>query len=328
MHSVASAARGDRNLDPPVVPQSAEQPLREGVITLYFPGPLNSYHIDLYIANGSSFSVEMIVIDGSVVMPNHIIWDSFGTFEGPATLMALVGEDTQTVTATFVGFDPGETCRFDTLHPDFPNQPNVAVVQLAGVACTVFADGCGAEGVFAVEGNNVVVEPRARASGRRSLHLGSNKMPLPMIQGVPRMLDARVEPRSSQNAIGMKIVNARGRELILSSKGAVRITKGPTMRTLVILVVSMALVASIAAQDLGNQAPVKPVVTYPENIPNPERQGGDTIALARGHPVRPYTTTPAPPSASLTTTTTSARTAAATAPDVVYKYVADRRPGP
>ena len=155
---VASAARGDRNLDPPVVPQSAEQPLREGVITLYFPGPLNSYHVDLYIANGSSFSVEMIVIDGSVVMPNHIIWDSFGTFEGPATIMALVGEDTQTVTATFVGFDPGETCRFDTLDPDFPNQPNVAVVQLAGVACTVFADGCGAEGVFAVEGNNVVVE--------------------------------------------------------------------------------------------------------------------------------------------------------------------------
>ncbi len=154
---VASAARGDLNLDALTVPPSVDQPLREGAITLYFPGPLNSYHVDLRIDNGSSFSIEMIVIDGSVVTPTPIIWDSFGTFGGPATLMALVGEDTPTVTATFVAFDPGESCSFDTLDPDFPNQPNVAVVQLVGVACTVFADGYSAEGEFAVEGDNVVV---------------------------------------------------------------------------------------------------------------------------------------------------------------------------
>ena len=131
-----------------------------------------------------------------------------------------------------------------------------------------------------------------------------------------------VEPRYGRNAIGMKIVNARGRELVQASEGAVRIAKGPTMRTLVILVVSMALVASIAAQDLGNQAPVKPVVTYPENIPNPERQGGDTIALAHVIPSLPWYSDSGTTAGYNDDYDEVCPYTGATAPDVVYKYVA------
>jgi hypothetical protein len=39
----------------------------------------------------------------------------------------------------------------------------------------------------------------------------------------------------------------------------------------------LALVGSAMAFDLGNQAPDKPAINVPENIPNPDRQGGDTI---------------------------------------------------
>jgi hypothetical protein len=81
------------------------------------------------------------------------------------------------------------------------------------------------------------------------------------------------------------------------------------------------MTAAAAAYDLGNQAPVKPVVTYPENVPNPERQGGDTIALAHVIPSLPYSDSG----------TTAGYTndydavcpyTGSTSPDVVYRYVA------
>ncbi len=93
------------------------------------------------------------------------------------------------------------------------------------------------------------------------------------------------------------------------------------MRNLVFVVLGLVLTASAAAQDLGPQAPVKVPQAYPENIPNPIRQGGDTIATATVIPALPY-------SDSGTTVGRVERlrrgvpVRGSTAPDVVYKYVA------
>ena len=46
---------------------------------------------------------------------------------------------------------------------------------------------------------------------------------------------------------------------------------------MLVFAMMLALVGSAMAVDLGNQAPVKPEVTYPQNIPSDMRQGGDTI---------------------------------------------------
>ena len=61
------------------------------------------------------------------------------------------------------------------------------------------------------------------------------------------------------------------------------------MKAMITIMLMVGVVGIAAAYDLGNQAPVKPVVTYPENIPTPERQGGDTIALAQVILSLPYT---------------------------------------
>jgi hypothetical protein len=93
------------------------------------------------------------------------------------------------------------------------------------------------------------------------------------------------------------------------------------MRKLLVLALVLGLVGVAAANDLGNQAPVKTPQSYPENIPNPVRQGGDTIASATVIPALPYNDSG----------TTVGRVddydeicpySGATAPDVVYKYVA------
>lgn len=60
------------------------------------------------------------------------------------------------------------------------------------------------------------------------------------------------------------------------------------MRSILATVLIIILAASASAYDLGNQAPVKPAVTYPGNVPNPERQGGDTIATAFAIPALPF----------------------------------------
>ncbi len=52
------------------------------------------------------------------------------------------------------------------------------------------------------------------------------------------------------------------------------------MRTLLTIVIVLGLAGVAAAYDLGSQAPVKSPASYPENVPNPQRQGGDTIATA------------------------------------------------
>ncbi len=93
------------------------------------------------------------------------------------------------------------------------------------------------------------------------------------------------------------------------------------MRKVLVLALVLGLVGVAAANDLGNQAPVKSPQSYPENIPNPERQGGDTIASATVIPALPYNDSG---------TTVGyvddydeiCPYSGATAPDVVYKYVA------
>jgi len=60
------------------------------------------------------------------------------------------------------------------------------------------------------------------------------------------------------------------------------------MRKVLVLALVLGLVGVAAANDLGNQAPVKSPQSYPENIPNPVLQGGDTIANAMLIPAIPY----------------------------------------
>jgi hypothetical protein len=93
------------------------------------------------------------------------------------------------------------------------------------------------------------------------------------------------------------------------------------MRPVIMTMLLAAAVVSASAQDLGNQAPAKPVATYPENIPNPILQGGDTFANATVIPDLPYN------DSGTTVGYTNNYDAVCpytggTAPDVVYRYVA------
>jgi hypothetical protein len=92
------------------------------------------------------------------------------------------------------------------------------------------------------------------------------------------------------------------------------------MKAMITIMLVVGVVGVAAAYDLGNQAPVKPVVSYPENVPNPERQGGDTIALALVIPSLPYSDSGT--TAGYTNDYEEACQTAAWAPDVVYKYIA------
>jgi hypothetical protein len=89
----------------------------------------------------------------------------------------------------------------------------------------------------------------------------------------------------------------------------------------IILALAVILAGSSLAQDLGPRGRVKVPRSCPENVPNPIRQGGDTIANATVIPALPYDDTG----------TTAGRVddydeacpySGATAPDVVYKYFA------
>ncbi len=91
------------------------------------------------------------------------------------------------------------------------------------------------------------------------------------------------------------------------------------MRTLLVIAWVLGLAGLAAAADLGSQAPLKTPRSHPENVPNPHRQGGDTIATALVIPSLPYADTG----------TTSGFTndydetcpyGASTSPDVVYAY--------
>ncbi len=92
------------------------------------------------------------------------------------------------------------------------------------------------------------------------------------------------------------------------------------MRKLLVLALVLGIVGVAAANDLGNQAPVKSPGIYPENIPNPERQGGDTIALATVIPSLPYNDTGT--TVGYVDNYQPTCFGANGAPDVVYSYTA------
>ncbi len=91
------------------------------------------------------------------------------------------------------------------------------------------------------------------------------------------------------------------------------------MRRVFMIVSVLNLAITASAHDLGNTPPPKPTTTYPANIPNPIRQGGDTIADALVIPSLPFNDAG----------TTAGYTndydevcpySGSTAPDVVYSY--------
>ncbi len=92
------------------------------------------------------------------------------------------------------------------------------------------------------------------------------------------------------------------------------------MRALIMLALALNLAVAAAAQDIGHKGPVKQPQSYPENIPDPDRQAGDTIATATLIPALPY-------SDSGTTVgyvddyDEVCPYSGGTAPDVVYKFV-------
>lgn len=60
------------------------------------------------------------------------------------------------------------------------------------------------------------------------------------------------------------------------------------MRKLLTIAMVLCMVGVAAASDFGNQAPIKANPVVPENVPNPELQGGDTIFSATVIPSVPY----------------------------------------
>ena len=91
------------------------------------------------------------------------------------------------------------------------------------------------------------------------------------------------------------------------------------MKAMITIMLALGFVGVAAAHDLGNQAPVKPVVTYPKNVPNPERQGGDTIGTATvlSYPFFYETGTTAGYTDNYDEACPDAQS---TSPDVVYSY--------
>jgi hypothetical protein len=94
------------------------------------------------------------------------------------------------------------------------------------------------------------------------------------------------------------------------------------MKAMIAIVLVVGIVGAATAYDLGNRGPVKPIGTYPENVPDPGRQGGDTIATAFLIPSLPY----------YDSGTTAGYTndydevcpySGSFSPDVVYRYVAN-----
>jgi hypothetical protein len=60
------------------------------------------------------------------------------------------------------------------------------------------------------------------------------------------------------------------------------------MRKLLVIALVLGLAGVASAADLGNQMPAKATPNVPQNIPNPDRQGGDTVLNATVIPGLPY----------------------------------------
>jgi hypothetical protein len=60
------------------------------------------------------------------------------------------------------------------------------------------------------------------------------------------------------------------------------------MRTIFVAILCLGFASLATGLDLGNQAPVKTPAVYPQDVPGPQRQGGDTIATAMVIPAIPF----------------------------------------
>ncbi len=93
------------------------------------------------------------------------------------------------------------------------------------------------------------------------------------------------------------------------------------MRKLLVLALVLGMVGVAAAYDLGNQAAVKTPGVYPENVPNPELQGGDTIENATLIAALPFNDSGTTVGYTNNYDYACSYTGS-TSPDVVYKFVA------
>ena len=115
-----------------------------------FEGPLDSFSINLNLQNASSGEVrEVGVSTRTAKFP--ILFDTFGSYSGPATLVGTDGVDTEVVTARFANFSPDKAVKFVGMDPDFQGDVSsgVRVGDFAGSRMVVlFADGSTGFGEF------------------------------------------------------------------------------------------------------------------------------------------------------------------------------------
>jgi len=115
-----------------------------------FDGPLDSFSINLSLQNASSGEVrEVGVSTRTAKFP--ILFDTFGSYSGPATLVGTDGVDTEVVTARFANFSPDKAVKFVGMDPDFQGDVSsgVRVGDFAGSRMVVlFADGSTGFGEF------------------------------------------------------------------------------------------------------------------------------------------------------------------------------------
>ena len=115
-----------------------------------FDGPLDSFSINLSLQNASSGEVrEVGVSTRTAKFP--ILFDTFGSYSGPATLVGTDGVDAEVVTARFANFSPDKAVKFVGMDPDFQGDVSsgVRVGDFAGSRMVVlFADGSTGFGEF------------------------------------------------------------------------------------------------------------------------------------------------------------------------------------
>lgn len=122
-------------------------------LTAQFTGPLDSFSINLSLNNATKSDIRAFGIS-SRTAKFPMIWDSFGTPSGPATITSTNGVDTEVVMVRLQNFGPGETLDFNGIDPDFTGDASsgVRVLDIQGArAIAIFADGSTGFGVFDVD---------------------------------------------------------------------------------------------------------------------------------------------------------------------------------
>lgn len=118
-----------------------------------FAGPLSSFGFNLSVTNSTPTEVRAFGISARTAR-FPVVFDSMGTFSGPATLVGVSGVDTEVVMVRLSGFTTGELVRFNGMDPDFTGDTSsgVRVFDLEGARFIVlFADGTTSFGEFHVK---------------------------------------------------------------------------------------------------------------------------------------------------------------------------------